>query len=74
MDCPDENDPIIAEVRRIREEIAAKCGYDTHRIFEYCRQRAQEIQERWAQEDRARAEEESASAQDRPGLGERRGQ
>jgi hypothetical protein len=42
---PDENDPIIAEVRRIREEIAAKCGHDIRRIFEYAHQQAKRFDE-----------------------------
>ena len=28
-------DPIVEEIRRIREEIAAECGYDIDRILEY---------------------------------------
>ena len=28
------NDPIIAEVRRIREQIARECGFDMHKLFE----------------------------------------
>jgi hypothetical protein len=36
VEKPDvEADPIVAEVRRIREAIAAKCGYDVKRISEY---------------------------------------
>jgi hypothetical protein len=51
----------LAEVRRIREEIAAKCGYDHDRILEYCRQQAREIRERWAQAQRAPTHEESTT-------------
>ena len=32
-------DPIVAEIRRIREEIAARFNYDIHAIGEYARQR-----------------------------------
>lgn len=28
------NDPIIAEVRRAREQIARECGLDIHKLFE----------------------------------------
>ena len=28
------NDPIVAEVRRIREEIARECEFDMHKLFE----------------------------------------
>ena len=37
------NDPIIEELHRIREEIAARHNYDIHAIFEYFR--AKEAQE-----------------------------
>lgn len=26
-------DPIVEEVRRVRERIAAECGYDVHRLL-----------------------------------------
>jgi hypothetical protein len=49
MDPLEDDDPIVAEVRRIREEIAASCDYDYDRIAEYVRQQANEIRERmWA--------------------------
>jgi len=32
---PDENDEIMAEVCRMRDECAAKFGYDEHKRFEY---------------------------------------
>lgn len=32
-------DPIVAEVRAIREQIAAECGFDIRRIIEQARQR-----------------------------------
>ena len=32
-------DPIVAEIRGIREEIAARFNYDIHAICEYARQR-----------------------------------
>ena len=28
-----KNDPIVAEVRSIRDELAAQCGYDLKEIF-----------------------------------------
>lgn len=28
------NDPIVEEVRRIRQEIFAECDYDLHKLFE----------------------------------------
>ena len=28
------NDPIVEEVRRIREQIAKECDYDMHKLFE----------------------------------------
>ena len=28
-----KNDPIVAEVRAIRDELAAQCGYDIKEIF-----------------------------------------
>jgi hypothetical protein len=33
-----EDDPIVAEIHRIREEIAARFNYDIHAIVEYARQ------------------------------------
>jgi hypothetical protein len=35
----EEEDPIVAEVRRVRDEIAASHGYDLRRIFEDARRR-----------------------------------
>jgi hypothetical protein len=32
-------DPIVAEVRRVREQLAAKFNYDVHAIFEDMRKR-----------------------------------
>jgi hypothetical protein len=46
----DDDDPIVAEVRRVREEIAAKCDHDYDRIAEYVRQQAREIRERMARQ------------------------
>lgn len=37
------HDPIVAEVRRIREQIAAECGYDLRRLAE----RHRRIEEEW---------------------------
>jgi len=36
-------DPIVAEVRAIREQIAAECGYDFHKAME----RDKEILRHW---------------------------
>jgi hypothetical protein len=48
MNTVDDDDPIVAEVRRAREEIAAMCDYDYKRIAEYVRQQDMEIRERMA--------------------------
>ena len=32
------NDPIVAEVRAIRDELAAQCGYDIKEIFRKLRE------------------------------------
>ena len=32
------NDPIVAEVRAIRDELAAQCGYDIREIFRKLRE------------------------------------
>ena len=32
------NDPIVAEVRAIRDELAAQCGYDIKEIFRRLRE------------------------------------
>ena len=37
-----EDDPIIAEIRKIREEHAAKFNYDIHAIFEDIRHQQRE--------------------------------
>ena len=50
MDLPNDDDPIVAEVRRIREEIAAKCDYDYDRIVEYCRQQTKQVRQRMAEQ------------------------
>jgi len=57
MISPNHDDPIVAEVRRIREEIAAKCDYDIHRIFEYAHQQAKQLrEERKAKQQRGSGE------------------
>ena len=33
-----KNDPIVAEVRAIRDELAARCGYDIKEIFRKLRE------------------------------------
>jgi hypothetical protein len=47
MDYMDDEDPIVAEVRRTRDKIAAMCNYDPVLIDEYAHQRAKAIQERY---------------------------
>ena len=36
------SDPIVAEVRAIRDKLAAECGYDIHEIFRRIRRRQAE--------------------------------
>lgn len=36
------NDPIVAEVRAIRDELAAQCGYDIKEIFRKLREQQAE--------------------------------
>jgi len=52
MHTPDE-DPIVAEVRRIREEYAAKFGYDMKLIDEDTKRRARVLRELFAPHDLA---------------------
>ena len=61
MDSLNDNDPIVAEVRRAREEIAAMCDYDYDRIAEYVRQQAREIRERMATHPHGSTSSDSAS-------------
>ena len=42
MNWPNDNDPIVAEIHRIREEYAAKFGYDIERMSEDTERRARE--------------------------------
>ena len=37
-----KNDPIVAEVRAIRDELAAQCGYDIKEIFRKLREQQAE--------------------------------
>jgi hypothetical protein len=39
----DQDSPIVAEVRRIRHEIAERCGNDIRKIIEYSKRSAQEF-------------------------------
>jgi hypothetical protein len=50
MHTPDE-DPIVAEVRRIREEYAAKFGYDMKLIDQDTKRRARVLRELFAPHD-----------------------
>ena len=36
------HDPIVAEVRAIRDKLAAECGYDVHELFRRIRRRQAE--------------------------------
>jgi hypothetical protein len=51
MHTPDE-DPIVAEVRRIREEYAAKFGYDMKLIDEDTKRRARESRAQFELEEK----------------------
>ena len=42
-DPREDDDPIVAEVRRIREGIAARFDYDIDRITEYARQESARV-------------------------------
>jgi len=33
---------ILAEIHRVREDIARECGYDVNRLFDYVRERERE--------------------------------
>jgi hypothetical protein len=52
MHTPDE-DPIVAEVRREREEYAARFGYDMKLINEDTKRRARVLRELFAPHDQA---------------------
>jgi hypothetical protein len=38
----DDEDPIVAEVRKAREELFARFNYDLHALFEYLRAQTEE--------------------------------
>jgi hypothetical protein len=61
MNSVDDDDPIVAEVRRAREEIAAMCDHDYKRIAEYVRQQDMELRERMVTSPRGPTNGESAS-------------
>jgi hypothetical protein len=61
MDYMDDEDPIVAEVRRARAEIAAMCNYDIGLIHEYVHQRAKEIQEKYPGKRCSSAEKETGA-------------
>ncbi len=45
-----QNDPIVADVRRIREEIVREAGFDMHKLFE----RQKRVLKEWrSKQDRA---------------------
>lgn len=41
-----KNDPIVAAVRKVREELARQCNFDVHEIFEDMRRRESEFGDR----------------------------
>jgi hypothetical protein len=53
MNHPNHDDPIVAEVRREREEYAAKFGYDMKLINEDTKRRARVLRELFAPHDLA---------------------
>jgi hypothetical protein len=68
---PLDNDPIVAEVRRIREEYAAKFGYDIKLMNEDTKRRARVLRALFAPHDPA---DENANlnelTEDDPNIGE----
>ena len=48
MNWPNDDDPIVAEVRRVREEYAAKFGYDLKRMDEDTKRRGRVLRELFA--------------------------
>jgi hypothetical protein len=64
MDFMDDEDPIVAEVRRARAEIAAMCNYDIDLIHEYVHQRAKEIQEKYPGKRGSSAEKETGAGRE----------
>jgi hypothetical protein len=56
---PTEDDEIMAELRRNREAIWARCGYDVNRVMEDARRCAQdfkkEVRERFERQKRVAA-------------------
>lgn len=43
-----EKDPIVAEVRRIRHQIAKECGYDLEKIIEHANEAVRSFHARCA--------------------------
>jgi hypothetical protein len=64
------DDPIVAEVRRVREELSARFDFDPKAIFEDMRTRQAALGERLVSH-RAHPMAEPADAVDRNGPGER---
>jgi hypothetical protein len=64
MDYMDDEDPIVAEVRRTRAKISAMCNHDPVLIDEYVHRRAQEIQERYRGKRGSSDEKETAPDQE----------
>jgi hypothetical protein len=56
MESLEDDDPIVAEVRRVREEIAAMCDYDYDRIADYVREQSRQIRERMVRQQHERIE------------------
>ena len=62
-------DPIVAEVRRIREEIAAECDHDLAKILKYLRSREKEYANRLRPPEKQHTTA-LAVAEDKPPYGE----
>lgn len=58
------DDPIVAEVRSVREQLAAQFGFDVHSIFRDLRERQAKLGDRVVRRQRA-PETEHAAAPDR---------
>jgi hypothetical protein len=59
------NDPIVAEIRSVREQLAAQFGFDVHAIFMDLRSRQATLGDRVIYERRGPETEHSATADGR---------
>ena len=55
------DDPIVAEVRSVRERLAAQFGFDVHSIFSDLRERQAKLGDRVVRRQRARGTEQAAA-------------